>query len=443
MNLKKTTNIILLLITLFSIGTYGQDQKIKALKIGDKVPDFLIENIKNSEFKTRRASELYGSGLLIINFWTTSCVPCLRAMPDLDQLAEKYKTRYHMLCVSPNTDKEVNLVMKRNPDWHHLMFLSQDSILTRYFPHKVVPHNVWIDKNGVVIAITDDYEVNEKNIEKAFEEKVALRAKNEELDFDMEKPLKTRDSAFLYRSVITAYRNVGDGGEVPLDTNSKTSRFFAWNATKTNLIWYAYMKRTIKPSDRNLIHVNTKDTTSFFFPYGGENSASVMGIENFHKWELENNFCYELSFNRKVNPDLFYGLMVKELSLFFNVNAKVEKKETLCWVLTKMSNKINQFRVKDTQAKGYGFQDAKFIAKNQSLDELIRIFSTFFSKELPFVNDTGIGFNIDMEMDLKARFESGQALTIDVLRGYLNAMGLDLKKKKHAYPHLFIDDLNP
>ncbi|HWW38291.1 TlpA disulfide reductase family protein [Pedobacter sp.] len=440
MNLKKTTNIILLLlIILFSMSTYAQDQKIKALKIGDKVPDFLIENIKNSEFKTRRASDLYGGGLLIINFWETYCVPCVREMPVLNKLAAKFKGKYNMLCVSSQDDHTVDTFIKRNTH-DQLMFTAIDTVLCKYFPHKVVPHNVWIDKNGVVVAITDDYEVNEKNIELVLKEKVDLSIKDEDLTFDWQKPLKTADSNFIYRSVITPFKNIGNGGTLALNPLSQTSRFMAWNALKTDLIWSAYMK-TSRPSEYKLIDIFTKDSASFFFP-AKEGQMREYGVEKYKKWERANSYCYELFFNRKVNPDQFYDIMAKELCLFFNVKVEMTKKPTECWVLTKLNKKILQSRTKGTEKQGYGFNDSKFIAKNQPLDEVVKILYSFFSKQPPFVNETGIKFNIDMEKDFKEALESGKGITIEVMRAYLNSIGLELKKKMHAYPHLTIYDLN-
>ncbi|WP_316837260.1 TlpA disulfide reductase family protein [Pedobacter nutrimenti] len=439
MNLKKTTNIILLLITLFSIGTYGQDQKIKALKIGDKVPDFLIDNIKNSEFKTRKASDLYGAGLLIINFWETYCVPCVREMPVLNKLAAKFKGKYNMLCVSSQDDHTVDTFIKRNTH-DQLMFTAMDTVLYKYFPHKVVPHNVWIDKNGVVVAITDDYEVNEKNIELALKEKVELSVKDEDLTFDWRKPLKTADSIFIYRSVITPFKNIGNGGTLALDTLSQTSRFLSWNTIKTDLIWSAYMK-TSRPRDYKLIDIITKDSASFFFP-AKEGEMREYGVEKYKEWERKNNYCYELYFNRKVGSNQFYDIMTKELCLFFNLKVEVTQKATECWVLTKLNNKILQSRSKGTEKKGYGFSDSKFTASNLPLDEITKILYGFFSKERPFVNETGIRFNINMEKDFKTLFESGQGLSMDILQKYLNSIGLELKKKMHAYPHLMIYDLN-
>ena len=53
-----------------------------------KLPDFKAKNLKN---KTVSFSEIKGEKLTIIDFWATWCKPCVRSIPKLVKVYEKYK----------------------------------------------------------------------------------------------------------------------------------------------------------------------------------------------------------------------------------------------------------------------------------------------------------------------------------------------------------------
>ncbi len=40
-----------------------------------------------------------------------------------------------------------------------------DTILNSYFPHKSIPHEVWIDSSEIVLGITESEQVTAANIE--------------------------------------------------------------------------------------------------------------------------------------------------------------------------------------------------------------------------------------------------------------------------------------
>ena len=57
---------------------------------GDKLPDASMPDLNN---KTVKLSELRQRGPLVLDFWATWCMPCIKAMPELEKLHQKYKDR--------------------------------------------------------------------------------------------------------------------------------------------------------------------------------------------------------------------------------------------------------------------------------------------------------------------------------------------------------------
>ena len=56
----------------------------------EKAPDF---NLKSPEGKRINLKELLKDGPVLLDFWATWCKPCIKAMPKLQAIYDKYKDR--------------------------------------------------------------------------------------------------------------------------------------------------------------------------------------------------------------------------------------------------------------------------------------------------------------------------------------------------------------
>ncbi len=53
----------------------------------EKAPDFKLENMKGKQVKL---SHFLEEGLVILDFWATWCVPCKKALPELNRIHQEY-----------------------------------------------------------------------------------------------------------------------------------------------------------------------------------------------------------------------------------------------------------------------------------------------------------------------------------------------------------------
>ena len=91
-------NVFKILILLFSISIFGQENEISFLKYED-----LEKKIENQEAK-----------LTVVNFWSTTCAPCVKELPEFMEVNEKYKSNpdFKMLLVSLDRPKDIERVKK-------------------------------------------------------------------------------------------------------------------------------------------------------------------------------------------------------------------------------------------------------------------------------------------------------------------------------------------
>lgn len=118
----------------------NENTEIPVLK-GKLYPDY-VDTIISSNNK-----------ILILDFWYTSCMPCIEAIPHLNKLYEKYKNNVEIIGVNPvetttTSTKKIEAFLKRTPVNYPILFVEkaiQDSFKVKVFPSLYI-----IDKNGVI-----------------------------------------------------------------------------------------------------------------------------------------------------------------------------------------------------------------------------------------------------------------------------------------------------
>jgi thiol-disulfide isomerase/thioredoxin len=158
----------------------------KPLHIGDQVPDVQFDKLINHSAPTASLSDFKGR-LVIIDFWATWCSSCLHAFGKLDSLQAVFPGQLKIILVNTqSTGDDLSKVQGFFSKWKartgkrlSLPAVVNDTIMDGLFPHMLIPHYVWISKEGKLIAISSSDAVTAANIQAAW--------KGEELPFTMKK----------------------------------------------------------------------------------------------------------------------------------------------------------------------------------------------------------------------------------------------------------------
>ena len=117
-----------------------------APQIGHPAPDFTLTTLDG---ETVQLSDLRGQAV-IINFWATWCGPCLREMPDIQTVADKYED--DLLVLAVNDAEPEGLVSSYITDlslrFDILMDPTRD--VQRLYQVRAFPTTFFIDKDGIV-----------------------------------------------------------------------------------------------------------------------------------------------------------------------------------------------------------------------------------------------------------------------------------------------------
>lgn len=429
--MKRFRNCLLAL--LWPAGmTYAQAQpaKLHPLTIGDTVPNLVLKNTINHFDSTIQLSQYKGK-LIILDFWSSWCGACIKLFPYMDSLQKAFKDDIQILLVnsrskaSGDDEKKIRKIMdavvKRTGQPIRLPVVFDNPLLDDYFPHQYLPHEVWLDSNSVVLAITSAQELTHSNIKAYLEgERLSLHHKEDQKNFDENKPLFLAGNGgdgetFIARSIIAPYTE-GLKNNLGQVNTATTSRLYAFNLPFSALLRMAYPEAMDVPANRLVLN--------------GRKAKELLGTLDTAS-RYSQLFCYDLIVPLTTEANLYKYLRV-DLERTFGVQVKMKKRKMECWSLT-ATRQIAKAYTKGAEPKWDfdAYSKHKFI-QNQPISTIVKVLNSFFP--IPLVNETGLTKNIDLS--LPQQLNDTRALIKS-----LKEAGFDVKKTIRELPVTIITTL--
>ncbi|WP_398455851.1 TlpA family protein disulfide reductase [Sphingobacterium thalpophilum] len=410
--------------------TKAKDITENGLRIGDDVPDLPIASIHNYKTKSAKLSDFKGK-LLILDFWATWCSPCVAMMPKMETLQKEFAGKLQFISISSQKKKDVlAFISKLDAKYRgNIPMVTDDILFSRYFPHVFLPHYVWIDQNGKVLAITDAKEITEEKIQETL--------KNASQSFLQRK----RDYRIQYDDKLPLFMNE-NGGSPPkvLSRSILTSHQFGLSATFTRL-------PMTDTSVVRLTFTNMTIATLFSFAKGGKNgpyspknwrflvkdTSALVSTGDKRDWYINNTYCYELVLPKTLDNQK-YTIMDTEISRLFPQYTVTSEKSTTDVLALVRTDKTDKIKSKGGAAKSH-FNAVGFELQNVTIKWIIAQLGTVYLQNypLPIVDDTGYTEMVDIKVDAKLS-------DVDALNASLRKYGLAFEKKKKEIDVLVFRD---
>ncbi|WP_164112598.1 MULTISPECIES: TlpA family protein disulfide reductase [Sphingobacterium] len=198
-------NIKFLVVFLFInyIPAYGQNPDYIALKQYRPVmhEDGSLDSLALDEYKGK---------LILLDFWNRSCASCIRQMPKLHALNQKYADQIEIIPVTKDSYEQVKKVYARQRGGPYDIKLStvySDTALAQKFAVKGYPTAVWLNANGQFLASTYGTAVNEEVIALVLSEDYSLldrsaTVKGEVMQNKLKNKVRARKGPLLKVSVL-------------------------------------------------------------------------------------------------------------------------------------------------------------------------------------------------------------------------------------------------
>jgi len=410
--LKPRYNSLLAVLTIMCLEARAQSPEESGaatpgkLNVGDTIPEYLwhlpLQVANHPEGKKTITLGDYRGKLIILDFWATFCIPCLRVFPKQDSLQSRFQPNVIFL----RTTSQAKHII---PD--SIYSVVEDEYLRQIFPHRLIPHYVWISPSGHILATTADEAIEEKNI--------VLALANQSLEI---KPKRDRDKnqllltdtdlsdsllayALLYRGKLEGY-----GSE---SAKRKSNGVFRGRALTNRKILNLYMAAMIP----------------LFDELGDQYSQKRNRLP-----ENLDTAYYSLDIVVPAGQEQqLYTRLLRLLNESSSYEGRIEKQMAPCLVLQRADS--NQTIATKGGKPVFSYPEEGFSITNYPLSYLVNALNgnTHFSS-LPVVDETGYTGRVDITLQ---NINSLPAIQRD-----LRAQGLKLTESKRPL-NLFILTAKP
>jgi peroxiredoxin len=140
----------------------GAVQQLGNITVGQPAPDFTLQDVSGHPVTL---GSYRGQKVVLMDFWATWCGPCRMAMPDLQDLADKFKDQgFEILSVNQGepADQVSNFLQNHKYTFHGV--LDSDQAVGNQYSVQAIPTLVLVDKKGVVQFIRVGYAENEDDL---------------------------------------------------------------------------------------------------------------------------------------------------------------------------------------------------------------------------------------------------------------------------------------
>lgn len=408
--------IIVGLISLFLLP-HNRAYPQGPLKIGDKLPAITMKHVIRHPSPEIQLSQYKGK-LLIIDFWATWCSPCIAMFPKTDSLQRVFQHDVQFLPVTYEPAAKVERIFNTLPRLKNvtLPLIVQDEKLHQLFPHKKLPHYVWVDHTGTVIAITESDAVNAATIRNMLAGRTELRVKEDvTIPFSKAHPLLIGSNGggaehLKYHRIITSYMDGVPGGYHVFREDS----LYGGRIQATNVplpwLWQLAFSDGTRQFGYNRTVFEVKDTS----PLLNRSAGNV-----YEAWLKTHGYGYELIVPKGFGGNM-YKLMQEDLALYFPQYAvTVETREKPCLALVRTTD---EDKLKSKGGKSsFEFDATGGTLNNWTISMLIAQLNAKYLQHLsmPVVDETHYKHLVDLKI-------TADMSDVESIRKAIQPYGLDL-----------------
>ncbi|MFZ0828027.1 MAG: TIGR03435 family protein [Verrucomicrobiia bacterium] len=153
------------------------------------------------------ASQGWPTGkVVVLEFWATSCGPCVAYIPHMNELADEFKDKpVQFIAVTDEKESGIMRFLKKTPI-HAWLGLGPDGGLGENTPYRVmaIPHTVIIDAHGRIAAITEPFVLQAATIQACLDGSPGSPAGGQT---SVTNPVSSR--------IVTTEYWTSDGGQLP------------------------------------------------------------------------------------------------------------------------------------------------------------------------------------------------------------------------------------
>lgn len=392
--------------------------------IGKQAMAINFKHLINYKCREASFSDFKGKPV-ILDFWATWCQPCVAMLPKMVSIQKQFGNALQIILVNQETEERAEAFFSRMQKISPIDLPCElkNTDLFKSFGVQSVPNYVWINKEGIICAVTDHEALTTENISSFIKnDKINIETKPNvaEQPYDYNLPLLSGNNGDVnilqYHSIITGYYS----GQVtrystPMSKSRyKGRRVMACNCPVDLLYRIAYSSPEYPygfPSSRTIYQI--KDTTVYKINPDWKDTTDL--------------YCYELIVPERKATHI-YEIMRQDMERYFGFYGTVVSKPTKCYVL------INQNAKSSEGNPQFEMSNYWIKMKNSPISRVMDALEHYNQMDI-FINETHLDHPIDLDIE-------GDLRDIEVLKKGFAKYGLELVEEQRPQDYLILTD-NP
>src|SRR5258708_25046678 len=143
--MKPLRVVIPVLLAAVLAGCVGCNDQPKVRMIGSPAPDFTLQDSDHTV-----SLHDYRGKVVVLNFWSAHCAPCIAEMPSLVQLQKRMGDKITVVGVAVDTEKDEYYAFLRKHGIDFLTVLDSAKKSYNLYGATGYPETTIIDRNGMV-----------------------------------------------------------------------------------------------------------------------------------------------------------------------------------------------------------------------------------------------------------------------------------------------------
>ncbi|MFN8357354.1 MAG: TlpA disulfide reductase family protein [Spirosomataceae bacterium] len=357
-------------------------EQVDAPTLGKTCPNVVLPVMVAGGIKPTALADYRGK-VVVLEFWATSCRPCIPAMNHFEILEAAFPNQLKVFEITVEERNRVERFLQKQGAVATIVLDSTQRIREQFY-HHFLPHTVVIDPKGVIRAFTYPSEITPEVIQKLLQGKeVKLRLK-QELDPNAQATV----SSGLNRDLNEVESILFAEEQYVRVENPKRA---AQKEGKVNFSDYQEGKEAeiYREDEHYLSFVNCPLTLMYESLYEISSSRVLLDVPENHvehyTFDKANAFCLELSLADTCRRSLL-EVGKQELEKRFPLRSRLENRSRPVWVL----QKIGKAPIKHPNNKLYGtFKD--LLAYLENFPDL---------NGMPLINETGLADTEPFEWEI-------------------------------------------
>ncbi|HAF33052.1 MAG TPA: hypothetical protein DDY75_16055 [Sphingobacterium sp.] len=413
-------------------------QLIKPLKIGDSIPQWLWNHpvgvANHATAKTTISLQEYRTKkLIILDFWATWCAPCIAMMDKTEPLQQANKEDIQIIPVTYEPLSKVNQFVDRriqnDKSKTKLFTVYNETTLQKAFPHKLLPHYVWISTSGIFLGASNGDQLTQANIDNAINGIVSFSQKKDfRIPYQSKRSMLQannglEDDDLTSYSLFGTYKAGMPAGRAAGQLDDGRSRLTYINGTLSSLLGTAY-SRPDRYFGRNRIKFITGDSTMYAIP---------KNEDTLKQWRKDHLFCYESVGRGSVNE--LRKTMQQDLKRQFPyLDIDTQSVHHLCWVMK--GNSTNP------KLRSKGGKRRNIVDRNGCSLRNASLFDLFFSMNFYLHQNSKIPFEYEIEGDEAVDLEFFTDMRdMDAVNKKLKPYGISFVLERRPVEMVVVTDL--